>query len=359
MGNKCCSQNCEITFLNEKENNKNNIIIIKNQNNKEEEKKTIFEGLDNEKDWKNFLEILNIIYAHIGDLSDDNKIIIKRQIKTNLSKIYKEEKDINIYLDNIDKFYKNSDDLNEIIKCIEIFKKIYSEKSKIGFDKIKCLIESIGDILYNFKNDGNKLFNEEKIEFFKTFLQDIFIINRNKDLIDEDEKEEKKEAKKKIITKIVVKKTIKKVGKKNNLHAIEETDNTDKIQRNIEAFKNSLDNKKEKNSSNFEKYSESSKNQIQKLEKKIMVYEEIFKICGIEEQLKNLIFYDETRKKEYPIKVINKKMKFGNILNLLYLKYPQIEKEKINEFTVDGKQVDLESETDYDNNTRIGFWRKQ
>lgn len=52
-------------------------------------------------------------------------------------------------------------------------------------------------------------------------------------------------------------------------------------------------------------------------------------------------------------------MKFGNILNLLYLKYPQIEKEKINEFTVDGKQVDLESETDYDNNTRIGFWRKQ
>ena len=130
------------------------------------------------------------------------------------------------------------------------------------------------------------------------------------------------------------------------------------------------------NKNNFAKYSEDSKHQIEKLEgenKELKENNKELKINNkelekknkeLEKKIKNLQFpqnqniihikfYDEKNKREYTVEINNKVVIFDELKNLLYEKYPKLKGENINIFTIEGKNIDMISETEYNSETRI------
>lgn len=167
MGNCQCSH-FEINIKLQKGNETNKIVLTKKVGKNEEEKKIIFENVKIENDFEQFIDIINTIYNKVENLENENKIFLKKSIKSILSKIL-DEKPLNKHLEEIEKFLSCDKDLNTIIKIKEIFELFYEKRNDIGKEKLICLITNLTDIL----KDTN--INESYIKCFKNNLENIFL----------------------------------------------------------------------------------------------------------------------------------------------------------------------------------------
>ena len=183
---------------------------------------------------------------------------------------------------------------------------------------------------------------------------------------------EKKKCFDKIINKIYISDFVKKKFKNTNKAQInnnqEEEKEDLKITRSqIGDVTNILEKKNLINDSNFSKYSESSQNQILKMKDEIKQYKNekndlLNKIKEYENIINNknfitIIFYNELNKKEYPLKIYTKKNKMENLIKNFIDVYPEFKVDEIKtNFLVDGNTVNIDSEPNCNNNTRIGFW---
>ena len=247
MGNCPSCYPCEVNFEFQKGNETNKIVLSKKVDEKEE-RKIIFENVKFEEGIEQFIDIINTIYKKIEILEDDNKIFLKKSMKSTLSKIL-DEKSVNKYLEEIDKFLSYDQDLDTIIKIKEIFNLFYYKRKDIGKDQLNCLITNLSDIL----KDSKKL-KDTYIECFKKHLEKIYL----KDL-----------QKIRIINKTKTVR-IKKLKNNNDINNIEkeyekteEKENPNILVSRIEDVDKILE---KNNQNNFSKYSENSKHQVEKLE---------------------------------------------------------------------------------------------
>lgn len=100
------------------------------------------------------------------------------------------------------------------------------------------------------------------------------------------------------------------------------------------------------------------KNKVKVCEEKNKELEE--KIKQLELQKKSniisIIFYDEKDGKEYSVEINNEEIFFEELEKKLYEKYPSLKSERKKKFTIEGENIDMISETEYNANTRINFW---
>ena len=146
-----------------------NIVLCENEDIKKEK------GLDN------FQNIINKILNDI-DLIEKDIIIINMSIDDILSELKKELKDEEKIIDKYKKkFEAFKNDLNNkenIQNCFDIFEYIYSKKGKITEKTKKEFIEIMSKFLKQI-NETNKskrkpIFYEKKIEYFKNYLGNLF-----------------------------------------------------------------------------------------------------------------------------------------------------------------------------------------
>ena len=317
MGNCECLSLCEVNFQIEKLAQKNNIIITKIEENKEVENIIIFENVTIEDDFEKFINIINNIYKTIGNLSYENQIVLKQTIKSTISNILNEQS-VNIYLNEINNLFKNNQDLNTIIKIVEI---IYSKRMDIGKDKIICFIENLSNIL----KDSTEFKDNNRINCFYNNLKNIFLKDIKKIKITN------KNIKKKILKKITKKPNEMICEKENEDEKDDEKENINITKSKIEDVQNILE---KYNKSIASKYSANSKHQIAKLEEKIKNLEKQIQQKNSENNIINIIFYDELDKKEYPLKVNNNEIDFEELKKFLYKKYPNLESKDIKKFSI-------------------------
>ena len=70
---------------------------------------------------------------------------------------------------------------------------------------------------------------------------------------------------------------------------------------------------------------------------------------------KKIIFYNEKENTEYPLMIPNKINQFENIVELLYLNYPNLKRKLEPSYTYKGEEINLEKEIDVKENDKIIF----
>ena len=205
-------------------------------------------------------------------MDEKNIYYFKNSIKVLLLKLKEDNFFINNYLNSIDKIIKNKYDLEEIKNCKSLFELIYSNKDDIGESQISSFISAIRIIL-----ESSEKFDENEINILCSALNNIFFkdkkdANININLVEDEnlQKLETREETKK--GKNEEEKEEEKVEeiKENEKEDQQSEKDSSKLKNTISDFEGIL---KHKNSdSNFSKYSESSKNQIVKLEDAISQY---------------------------------------------------------------------------------------
>ena len=337
MGN-CQSE--EIISIKFKFENKD--IILQKKTQEKINKIKIINNIEETNENKDFINLINKIYSSLDQFSNDHICVFKMAIKQILDKICNKD-NINKYINTIENINKNKYNLDEIINLINLFKFIYSNNAKLDNYKIIYFIETINTL---FKEA--KIIDENELESFVDHLKNIFqsiplsVKNKENKLQNQNNKQDKKED----ISKL-----------KTNAESVNNKKDKEKdMVSNIDnSFIKNLE-RKESKSSAFSKYSESSQHQIKKMEeereKNIKLIKSLME--GMIEK-KKIIFYNEKENKEYPLTIPNKVIQFENIVELLYLNYPNLKRKLEPSYTYKGEAINLEKEIDIEENDKIIF----
>ena len=330
----------EIIFIKFKFENKD--IILEKKTQEKTNKIKIINNIEETNENKDFINLINKIYSSLDQFSNDHICAFKMAIKQILDKICQKD-DINKYTNTIENINKNKYDLNEILNLINLFKFIFSNKDKLDNYKIIYFIETINTL---FKEA--KIIDENELESFVDHLKNIFQI-----IPLPIENKENKENK--------LQRQINKEDKKYTLITNVESDINKKDKEKINLSNidnNSIQNleRKESKSSAFSQYSQSSQHQILKMEEEREKKNKLIKSLMKEMvEKKTIIFYNEKENKEYPLMIPNKEKQFGNIVQLLYLDYPNLKRKLEASYTYNGEAINLENEIDIKENDKINF----
>ena len=325
MGNDpCCGLEGKISFKSENVNNnlnKANIILIKEKN-FIKEREIIFEEVENNKNLEKFLNIIERIYNDIDILKNkDITYLIRNAMKSILQKIFKKKEDINLQLKKMDDIIEDSKNLIKIKRFIDIFILIYSNKEKIGEEKIKHFIGYINDAIDHIE----KLDKNEK-NFFIEYIKNIYLYKNNikseKSLIEEDasQKENSNNNEYKKNSNI-----------KENLFDSKEID---------EIIKRKLTNSN---------YSENSKNQILKLEDEIQQYKNKIKEIELKKNEIEITFIDENKNKKSTKVQMNEKVNPEEIVKYLFTYFPELKNKTIQNIEINGGESQLDGYNESDN----------
>ena len=111
---------------------------------------------------------------------------------------------------------------------------------------------------------------------------------------------------------------------------------------------------KSSKSSNFSKYSKNSQSQVLKLEKENEEKDNLIKLI-LSGLTKDIIFYDEKEKKEYPLKIPNEEMQFETIIKLFFINYPTLKKKVGETYIYKDRTISLEDKIKINKNDKIIF----